>query len=45
MDFGPRGFLDEDDVELTLSLENGVDDEGVFPNILQQNSEIFYDHS
>jgi len=26
MDFGPRRFLDEDDIELDLSLENNVDD-------------------
>jgi len=45
MDFGPRGFLDENDVELTLSLKNGVDNERVFPNILQKNSEIFHNHS
>jgi len=45
MDFRPRGFLDKDDVELTLSLENGVDDKRVFPNILQKNSEIFHNHS
>ena len=45
MDFGPRGFLDEDDVKLALSFENGVNNERVFPNVLQKNSEIFYDHS
>ena len=45
MDFRPRGFLDEDDVKLALSLKNGVDDEGVFPNVLQKNFEIFHDHS
>jgi len=45
MDFEPRGFLDKNDVELALSLENGIDDEGVFLNVLQKNSEIFYNHS
>ena len=45
MDFGPRVFLDEDNVELALSLENCVDDEEVFPNVLQENSEIFHNHS
>ena len=45
MDFGPRGFLDEDDVKLALSFKNGVDDEGVFLNILRKNSEIFHNHS
>jgi len=32
--FGPRRFLDENDVELVLGLKEGVDDEGVFANIL-----------
>jgi len=27
MDFGPRRFLDEDDIKLDLSLENSIDDE------------------
>ena len=45
MDFGPRGFLDEDDVKLALSFKNSVDDEGVFLNILQKNSEIFHNYS
>ena len=45
MDFGPRGFLDEDDVRLALSLKNYVDDEEVFLNVLRENSEIFYNHS
>ena len=45
MNFGPRGFLDEDNVELALSLKNGVDNKGVFPNILQNNFEIFHNHS
>jgi len=45
MNFGPRGFLDEDDVELALSLKNGIDDEGVFLNILQKDFEIFHNYS
>ena len=45
MDFRLRRSLDEDDVKLALSLKNGVDDEGVFPNVLQKNFEIFHDHS
>ncbi len=32
--FGPRGFLDENDVELVLNLKEGVNDKGVFANIL-----------
>jgi len=26
MDFGPERFLDKDDIELALSLENSIDD-------------------
>jgi len=43
--FGPRRFLDENDVELVLGLKKGVDDEGVFANILQKNFEVFHNHS
>jgi len=32
--FGPRVFLDENDVELVLGLKESVDDKGVFANIL-----------
>ena len=45
MNFEPRGFLDKDDVELALSLKNGIDNEGVFPNVLQKDFEIFHNHS
>jgi len=45
MDFRLRGFLDEDDVELALSLKNDVDNKRVFPNVLQKHFEIFHDHS
>jgi len=34
MNFRPRRFLDENDVELVLGLKKGVDDERVFANIL-----------
>ena len=34
MNFGPRRFLDENDIELVLGLKEGVDNEGVFVNIL-----------
>jgi len=43
--FRPRRFLDENDVELVLGLKKGVDDEGVFTNILQKNFEVFHNHS
>jgi len=43
--FGPRRFLDENDVELVLGLKKGVDNEGVFANILQKNFEVFHNHS
>jgi len=42
---GPRRFLDENDVELVLGLKEGVNDEGVFANILQKNFEVFHNHS
>jgi len=45
MNFGPRRFLDENNVQLVLGLKEGVDDEGVFVNILQKNFEIFHNHS
>jgi len=45
MNFGPRRFLDENDVELVLDLKEGVDNEGVFANILQKNFEVFHNHS
>ena len=45
MNFGPRGFLDENNVELVLDLKKGVDDEGVFANILRKNFEVFHNHS
>jgi len=34
MNFRPRRFLDENDVELVLGLKEDIDDEGVFVNIL-----------
>jgi len=34
MNFRPRRFLDENDVKLVLGLKEGVNDEGVFTNIL-----------
>jgi len=34
MNFGSKGFLDENDVELVLGLKESVDDKGVFANIL-----------
>ena len=43
--FRPRRFLDENDVELVLGLKKGVDDEGVFMNILQKNFEVFHNYS
>ena len=43
--FGPQGFLDENDVKLVLSLKEGVDNEGDFVNILQKNFEVFHNHS
>ena len=43
--FRPRRFLDENNVELVLGLKKGVDDEGVFANILQKNFEVFHNHS
>jgi len=39
--FGPRRFLDENDIKLVLGLKEGVDNEGVFANILQRNFEFF----
>jgi len=42
--FGPRRFLDEDNVKLALSLKNSVDNKRVFPNILQKYFEILYNH-
>jgi len=39
-DFGPRRFLDENDVELVLGLKEGVYDEGVFANILRKNFDM-----
>jgi len=45
MNFGPRRFLSENDVELVLDLKEGVDNEGVFVNILQKNFEVFHNHS
>ena len=45
MNFGPRGFLDENNVELVLGLKEGVDNEGVFANILQKNFEVFHNYS
>ena len=44
MDFRPRRFLDEDDIKLALSLEDSIDDEWVLLDILQENSEVLYDH-
>jgi len=44
MDFRPRRFLDEDDIELDLSLENNVDNEWVLLDILWKDPEISYDH-
>ena len=44
MDFGPRRFLDEDDIKLDLSLENSVDDEWVLSDILQKDPKVLYDH-
>jgi len=35
--FGPRGFLNENDVELVLGLKKSVNDEGIFVNILRKN--------
>jgi len=43
--FGPRRFLDENDVELVLGLKENVDDEGVFANILRKNFEVFHNYS
>ena len=43
--FRPRGFLDENDVELVLGLKENVDNKGVFMNILQKNFEVFHNHS
>jgi len=40
MNFRPRRFLDENDVELVLGLKEGVDDEGVFVKILQKNFDV-----
>ena len=45
MNFGPRRFLSENDVELVLDLKEGVDNEGVFANILRKNFEVFHNHS
>ena len=45
MNFGPRRFLDENDVELILDLKEGVDNEGVFVNILWKNFEVFHNYS
>ena len=44
MDFGPRRFLDEDNIKLALSLKNSVDNEWVLLDILQEDSEVSYDH-
>ena len=43
--FGSRGFLDENDVKLVLNLKEGVNDKGVFANILWKNFEVFHNHS
>jgi len=32
--FGPRRFLNENDVELVLGFKESIDNEGVFANIL-----------
>ena len=45
VNFGPRGFLDENNVKLILGLKEGVDNEGVFVNILQKNFEVFHNYS
>ena len=45
MNFGPRRFLDENDIELILGLKEGVDNEGVFVNILRKNFEVFHNYS
>ena len=44
MDFGPRRFLDEDDIKLDLSLENSIYDEWVFLDVLQKDPKVLYDH-
>ena len=44
MNFWPRGFLNKDNIKIILSLKNGVDDKQIFPNILQKNFEISYNH-
>ena len=43
--FGPRRFLDENDVKLVLGLKEDVDDEGFFANILWKNFEVFHNYS
>jgi len=42
--FRPGWFLDKKDIELILGFKDGVDDDGVFANILRKNLEIFYNH-
>ena len=41
---GPRGFLDEDNVKRRIDFWDGVNEKGVFTNILRKDFDIFKNH-
>ena len=42
--FGPRWFLDKENVELRVSFKYGIGDERVLSNVLREDLEVSYNH-